>query len=584
MKCPKCDREVPDGARFCAYCRQPLEENSLSGRITEEKLPGLGEMKTVVSSAGEEERKEITARYQVIEVLGKGGMGKVYKCLDSALQREVAVKILRSDMEAGSRGIERFLAGGKAIAGLNHQNIVQIHDIGEDPQGHYLIMELIEGRTLDELIRERGAFYIDEILEIAIQAGKGLAYAHRLGIIHRNIKPANIMLTEDGAVKITGFGLAQIGTKSELSTTDYGLKTLDYMPPEQRENADFSDPRVDVFAFGATLYELATGKSPKTIRESEIPLGLRETILRALEEKIDNRFPSLEAMLEELGRPTVARKAEKLKEKEIISGACPACGHRNTLEARFCEECGAGLFERCPKCAHDVRVGVRYCPSCRFKIAGFKKYKGHLSATLKYRKNYQYGKAIREYTAAVLCNPRLVVNTLSFLFIILFGRALPLMTGFASSRGMWLINVTITSVIGDVLIPVYAIRRLLPKFTWKQMIALVLGWIVSPSIVGVFVTPLSTSYLSIFQTGLIIAVIQGALYGLVAALVFGWIKASFNPGQIILMTMGWAVANTTSVVFGNPMGGMEGMIIGLIVSTIIIASLLLWQIEAAILE
>lgn len=407
MKCPQCQREVPDDLGFCIYCGRPIKEGTISSQPTapagQKKIKQtIGEIRTIGGAEGEitrEEREDIIdSRYKVLEVVGEGGMGKVYRCIDVKLNRTVAVKRLLPEVNANRGGISRFLREGQAIASLNHQNVVRIHDIGEDEKGHYIVMEFIEGETLRGVIRRKGKLEAEEIKAIVFQVGKALAYAHRKRVIHRDIKPGNIMLDGEGTVKITDFGLAQVAGESDLSQTGCGIGTLDYMPPEQRQDAKHTDHRADIYAFGATIYEMATGKPPRTVRESEIPPGLREVILKAMENKEEDRFFSIDEMLEGLRHP---EKIKKISDADITKGTCPTCGYQNTLEARFCEECGAGIFEECPRCKKEVRIGTKYCTHCGANVTDFKKFNTHLAAASKYRKECLYPQAIEEYRSAL---------------------------------------------------------------------------------------------------------------------------------------------------------------------------------------
>lgn len=410
---------------FCSHCGTWFEDETIGG---EQTIPGnggetmgsdqtvagppsepsgsaksIGGEDTVAGPAGGSIEREIVeevidSRYEVKEVLGAGGMGKVYRCLDRKLNRMVAVKRLLSRIRESEAGIARFLREGQAIANLNHPNIVQIYDIGQDKAGHYIVMEYIEGRTLRGLIGERKKLEPAEIRKIAGQVGAGLAYAHRKKIVHRDIKPGNIMLTKTGVAKITDFGLALLGTESELSMTGQGMGTMDYMPPEQRRDAKHTDHRADIYAFGATLYELATGKPPRTIRESEIPRELREVILKAMEAKPEDRFFSMEDLLKNWEKD---QAIEKVSEEEIKEGKCPGCGYKNTLKDRYCQRCGLALFQECPDCGREFRVGIKECPDCGMVIARHKEIEGYLKTAQKLRRQYQFEKVLEMYRAVL---------------------------------------------------------------------------------------------------------------------------------------------------------------------------------------
>ena len=279
---------------------------------SKEETKSMGEKKTVdgkietISRKGKEE--EIDSRYEVVKILGEGGMGRVYRCLDRKLNREVAVKRLLPGLGASRMDVKRFLREGQAIGGLDHTNLVRVHDVGKDENGHYIVMELIEGKSLREMIRERGRLSVDEAKEIAGQVGRALAYAHSRGVVHRDIKPGNIMLAGDGTAKITDFGLAHIGLDgSDLTQTGSGLGTYDYMPPEQMNDAKHTDHRVDIYSFGATIYEMVTGRSPRLFRESDIPKEIKEVVLIAMEHDVEARYKNVDDMLRAL------KEAERLR-------------------------------------------------------------------------------------------------------------------------------------------------------------------------------------------------------------------------------------------------------------------------------
>src|SRR5258708_830799 len=223
--------------------------------------------------------------YEIQSQLGAGGMGEVYRALDTRLERTVAVKVLASHLSSSPELKQRMEREGKAISSLNHPHICQLYDVGSHNGTDYLVMEFLEGETLAERLR-KGAMPLNEVLKIGIAVAEGLAVAHRQGIVHRDLKPGNIMLTAAGA-KLMDFGLAKplggqaAGTGSgstppsftamatmsgpsplsPLTTAGSIIGTIQYMSPEQIEGKE-ADARSDIFAFGAVLYEMATGKRP----------------------------------------------------------------------------------------------------------------------------------------------------------------------------------------------------------------------------------------------------------------------------------------------------------------------------------
>ncbi|MCP3694336.1 MAG: serine/threonine protein kinase, partial [Planctomycetaceae bacterium] len=233
---------------------------------------------------------DLSERYEIQDVLGKGGMGEVLRALDTRLKRPVAIKRVLGEMARSKKALSRFLTEAQSIAALNHFNIVQIYDYGRDAEGPFIIMELVEGESLQERLRE-GALELEEAVKLTCQLCDGLAVAHDQGIVHRDIKPANILLTKRGEPKLTDFGLAR------QETVDHGqtqagavLGTIDFMPPEQRRDATATDGRSDLWSLAATLYQMVTGKSPKIIKFNNVPQALQDVLGKALEDAPGERY------------------------------------------------------------------------------------------------------------------------------------------------------------------------------------------------------------------------------------------------------------------------------------------------------
>ena len=200
--------------------------------------------------------------YKVLEKLGEGGMGIVYKARDTKLDRVVALKFLPGYLSSDANELERFYHEARAAASLNHQNIAVVYEINEHEKKIFIAMEYLEGRTLKDLVEKEGAsLTIKKVLEIAIQICEGLAAAHERGIVHRDIKSDNIMLTLRGNVKIMDFGLAKLKGTSRLTQAGSTVGTAAYMSPEQAQGEDV-DHRSDIFSLGVVLYELLTTHLP----------------------------------------------------------------------------------------------------------------------------------------------------------------------------------------------------------------------------------------------------------------------------------------------------------------------------------
>jgi eukaryotic-like serine/threonine-protein kinase len=265
--------------------------------------------------------------YQILEKLGEGGMGVVYKARDTHLDRFVAVKVLPPQAVADPDRKRRFIQEARAASALNHPNIVTIHDIAQQDGVDYMVMEYVDGKTLSALIGRKG-MPLDEFLPVAIQSADGLARAHANGIIHRDIKPGNIMVTRDGKAKVLDFGLAKLmersaGIGEEAATRTQGhtgegaiLGTAAYMSPEQAQGKDL-DNRSDIFSFGAVLHEMLTGEpvfrrengvstlsavlrdEPKTIGDN-LPRELDRIVRQCLRKQPQRRFQHMDDVKVEL--------------------------------------------------------------------------------------------------------------------------------------------------------------------------------------------------------------------------------------------------------------------------------------------
>ncbi len=267
------------------------------------------------------------ASYEIVSLLGSGGMGEVYKAKDLKLGRFVAIKVLPEEHAGDAERLKRFEQEARSASALDHPNIITIHDIDEDAGTHFIVMQYVEGKTLRELA---GTLELSQTLDYGEQIADGLARAHSHGIVHRDLKPANIMMTEDGLVKILDFGLAKLTEASELSedsTRDMELKTKEghvigtapYMSPEQAQGKEI-DHRSDIFSFGAVLYEMVTGRrafqedsfggliaaiikdEPKSVSAilPSVPLDLERVIHRALRKEPARRYQSVSDLRVEL--------------------------------------------------------------------------------------------------------------------------------------------------------------------------------------------------------------------------------------------------------------------------------------------
>ncbi len=195
----------------------------------------------------------INERYQVIKMIGEGGMANVYLAHDTILDRDVAVKVLRGDLADDEKFVRRFQREAIAASSLSHPNIVEMYDVGEDDGKYFIVMEYIEGQTLKSLIKKRGALTLAEVIDIMDQLTSGIACAHDSYIIHRDIKPQNIMILDDGRVKITDFGIAMALNSNELTQTNSVMGSVHYLPPEQASGSG-STIKSDIYSLGIVIY------------------------------------------------------------------------------------------------------------------------------------------------------------------------------------------------------------------------------------------------------------------------------------------------------------------------------------------
>lgn len=250
-----------------------------------------------------EKGSKINDRYQIIRTLGEGGMANVYLAYDTILNRNVAVKILRGEFENDEKFIRRFQREALSASNLSHPNIVEMYDFGEDHGQNYIVMEYVDGKTLKQLIKKRGHLTITEVIDIMLQITDGMSHAHDSYIIHRDIKPQNIMILENGMVKITDFGIAMALNSSQLTQTNSVMGSVHYLPPEQA-NGKTATIRSDIYSMGILMYELLTGEIPY---KGENPV---EIALKHIKEPLPNvrdRISSLPQSVENIIQKATAK-------------------------------------------------------------------------------------------------------------------------------------------------------------------------------------------------------------------------------------------------------------------------------------
>lgn len=263
--------------------------------------------------------QKINDRYQIIRTIGEGGMANVYLAHDIILDRDVAVKVLRGDLAHDEKFVRRFQIEAISASSLSHPNIVEMYDVGEDDGNYYIVMEYIDGKTLKNLIKKRGALTLPEVIDIMLQLTSAVMCAHDSYIIHRDIKPQNVLIKEDGTVKITDFGIAMALNSTELTQTNSVMGSVHYLPPEQA-NGNGATIKSDIYSLGILMFELLTGKLPfkgenaveiaiKQMKEQiprvtnyveSIPQSVENVIFKACAKNPKNRYDSVAQMHEDI--------------------------------------------------------------------------------------------------------------------------------------------------------------------------------------------------------------------------------------------------------------------------------------------
>jgi len=321
ITCPKCKTNNPEALKFCGECGTRL------------LIPGDINVTETIEAPKEELTTGSTfaERYQIIEELGKGGMGKVYRVLDKELKEEVALKLIRPEIAKDEKTIDRFKNELKFARKISHRNIGRMYELMEDKGTHFITMQYVSGQDLRGLIRQTGQLTTGKAISIAKEICEGLNEAHHQGVIHRDLKPSNIIIDKDGNARILDFGIARSVEGKGITGAGVMIGTPEYMSPEQVEGKE-TDQRSDIYSLGVILYEMVTGRvpfegdTPFTIgikHKSEIPKDPKElnaqisgdlstVILKCLEKDKDKRYQSAQEVRSELvnieeGIPTTER-------------------------------------------------------------------------------------------------------------------------------------------------------------------------------------------------------------------------------------------------------------------------------------
>jgi serine/threonine protein kinase/Tfp pilus assembly protein PilF len=308
-KCPKCNTDNPDKLRFCGECgtRLPVSEDI---EVTETLETPKEELTTGSTFAG---------RYQIIEELGKGGMGRVYRALDKELNEEVAIKLIKPEIAKDKKTIGRFKNELKIARRISHRNVGRMYELMEDRGSHFITMEYVPGEDLKSFIRRTAPLSIARTLSIAKQVCQGLIEAHRLGVVHRDLKPQNVMIDQEGNARIMDFGIARSLEAKGITGAGVMIGTPEYMSPEQVEGKEV-DRRSDIYSLGVILYEMVTGEVPfrgetpfvvgvkhKTERPTapreineQVSVDLNRLILKCLSKDRIERYQTAEDLLSQL--------------------------------------------------------------------------------------------------------------------------------------------------------------------------------------------------------------------------------------------------------------------------------------------
>ncbi|MFX0197359.1 MAG: protein kinase [Candidatus Hodarchaeota archaeon] len=336
MKCPKCKSDNPDTQQFCGKCGTKL--------VPAKDIPASSTKSLVTPGVELTTGSVFAGRYQIVEELGEGGMGKVYKVIDKQLNEEVALKLVKPEIASDKKTIKRFRNELKLSRKISHRNVGRMYELMEDKGSLFITMEYVPGQDLKGLIRQTGRLAIGTTISIAKQVCEGLAEAHRLGVIHRDLKSHNIMIDKRGNARIMDFGIARSLSGKSITRAGAMIGTPEYMSPEQTE-AEELDQRSDIYSLGVILYEMVTGrlpfegdtplsvamkhkgeipKDPKKLNP-QIPGDLSRLILKCLEKDRENRYQDAEELRLELTNiemsiPTIERvvpRKKTLTSKEI---------------------------------------------------------------------------------------------------------------------------------------------------------------------------------------------------------------------------------------------------------------------------
>ncbi|MBT3194601.1 MAG: protein kinase [Verrucomicrobia bacterium] len=351
----------------------------------------------------------LASQYEIIDKIGDGGMGVVYLARDRRLGRCVAIKRLNASSLSSEGMKDRFFQEARAVASLNHIHIVHVYSLGEDREGPFIVMEYVAGPkpparegspppayALADRVHREGPMPLDSALDMLIKLCRAVEYAHSCSVIHRDLKPTNVLLDESGEPKVVDFGLARVQREEVKPLTLPGetMLSLGYGAPEQETDASLADERADVYGLGALLYFCITGKNPRYFRQNDLPEVLRMPIVKALETDRESRWSTVKALRTAL---TLIQSPSQTKLSTAkTTWHCKWCTTTNPVAIRYCGQCGWDGGVLCAECGSESRFGIQYCGVCGADAKAYENAQRVLAAMLQHVERREFALVAQE--------------------------------------------------------------------------------------------------------------------------------------------------------------------------------------------